>query len=123
MSLCEKEEHRPIATRRKRRDWAGTVNDSKVRSRPDQAPACWKSGSKRGTNENVIVQIPDRCLTRARIIKHIVWLAVAIKIGCSYQNPARWKSGSKRTANENVIVEVPDRCLTTGGVKQSIIWM
>jgi hypothetical protein len=34
---------------------------------PDQAPAGLKSRAVRGANENVIVHIPDRCLTGADI--------------------------------------------------------
>src|SRR5205814_627237 len=45
-----------------------------------QSPTCWKSGSERGTNKYVVVQIPDRCLTRRSIAKHIVWVAVAVKV-------------------------------------------
>src|SRR4029453_8837083 len=120
MPLRENEEQRPIAPPRKKGGWARTVNNRKLRSRPDQAPASWKSGSERGTNENVIVQIPDRCLTRADIVKDVVWLPAAIKVGRSYQGPACGKSGSERGTNENVIVQIPDRRLTTGGVKKSI---
>ena len=35
----------------------------------DQAPACGNRGFERAANKNVVDQIPDRCLTRAGIVK------------------------------------------------------
>ena len=65
-----------------------------------QSPTGRKSGSERAANENVVVQIPDRCLTRAGIVKDIVWLAIAVKVGRSYQRPATGRSGPKNAPNE-----------------------
>src|SRR4029077_6107236 len=77
-----------------------TVNGSELRSRPAQAPACWKSGSERGTNKDGVVQVPDRCLTSRGIIKEIVWLPVAVKVGRSYQGPATGRSRPGSSADE-----------------------
>jgi hypothetical protein len=67
---------------------------------PDQAPASRKSRAKRAAHENVVIQIPDRCLTRASIVKEIVRLPVAIKVGSSYQRPATGQSRPKSASNE-----------------------
>src|ERR1700758_155566 len=45
-----------------------------------QPPTCCKSWPVGATDENVVVKIPDRCLTRADVTEHIVGVAVAIKI-------------------------------------------
>ena len=74
------------------------------RSLPYQAPTRRNRGSEGGADENVIVQIPDRCLTRAGIVKHIVWLAVAVKIGRGYQGPASGRRRAEDAANENVVI-------------------
>ena len=39
------------------------------RSLPYQPPAGGNSGAEGGANENVVVQIPDHCLTRAGVVK------------------------------------------------------
>jgi hypothetical protein len=53
-----------------------------------QSPTCWQCGSKRAANKNVVIQIPDRCLTRRGIVKDMVWFPVAVNVGRSYQGPA-----------------------------------
>ena len=40
-----------------------------VRSGPDQAPAGWKSGTERGADIHVVVEVPDPCLASDRIEK------------------------------------------------------
>jgi hypothetical protein len=50
-------------------------------SLPYQPPAGRNSGVEGGANENVVVQIPDRCLTHTGVVKEIVRLPVAVKIG------------------------------------------
>src|SRR5437773_1368960 len=57
-----------------------------------QTPAWGKSRAERGPNVNIIVEIPDRCLARAGIPKHIVRVAVSIKVA---------EDGSRRSANCN----------------------
>src|SRR5207302_1125955 len=70
------------------------VNGLRLLRRP--APAGWKSWAVRAADENVAGQIPDPGLTRARVLKHIVRVAVAVKIGCSHQCPATGKGGALR---------------------------
>ena len=41
-----------------------------------QPPASRKSWTVGGADENVVIQIPDRRLTRVRVVKHVVWLSV-----------------------------------------------
>jgi hypothetical protein len=62
------------------------------RSLPYQPPAGGNSGAEGGANENVVVQIPDHCLTRAGVVKEIVRLPVAVKIDGGYQHPATGRS-------------------------------
>jgi hypothetical protein len=55
---------------------------------PDQAPASRKSRAVSAVDENVVVEIPDRGLSRPSIVKHIVWLSVSVKVGCRHERPA-----------------------------------
>src|SRR5947199_4971312 len=48
--------------------------------RPDQPPAGRKSGAVRAAAENVVVHVPDGCLTGAGITQHPVRVAVAVKV-------------------------------------------
>src|SRR2546430_199704 len=43
-------------------------------------PVDRKSWPEAAANVNVVVEIPDRCLARARIAEHIVRVTVAVKI-------------------------------------------
>src|SRR5437870_12769495 len=54
-----------------------------VCSLPDQAPSSWKGRAKCGTDVNVVVEIPDRCLVRGWIVKQIIRMAVAVKVSHS----------------------------------------
>ena len=49
-----------------------------------QSPTGRKCGTERAANKNVVIQIPDRCLTRRGIVKDIVRFPVAVKVGRSY---------------------------------------
>jgi hypothetical protein len=49
--------------------------------RRDDARAGWDSRTGGVANQQIIVQVPNRCLACARIIKQIVGSAVAIEIG------------------------------------------
>jgi len=71
------------------------------RSLPYQPPARGNSGAEGGANENVVVQIPDHCLTGAGVVTEIVRLPVAVKIGAGYQHPATGRSRPK---------SAPDHC-------------
>ena len=48
---------------------------------PSQSPVGRKSWAETAAHVNVVVQIPDRCLMRAGVVKHVVRLAVAVKVG------------------------------------------
>src|SRR6266446_1180521 len=51
---------------------------------PDQAPADWEGRAKCGTDVNVVVQIPDRCLASAWIVKQIIRTPVTVKVSRSH---------------------------------------
>jgi hypothetical protein len=53
----------------------------KDRSRRDDAPAGPDSRTGGVANEQIIVEVPNRCVACARIVKQIVGSAVAIEIG------------------------------------------
>jgi len=55
---------------------------------PDQAPVGRKSRAKYSAHENVIVHIPNRCLSSDRIVKKVIRVSVTVKVGCSDQGPA-----------------------------------
>lgn len=55
-----------------------------VRLRREQAPAGQNRWPVCSADENIIVQIPDRCLTAAGIVKQVVRMAVPIKIRYSH---------------------------------------
>lgn len=65
-----------------------------------QRPTCRKSRPRRDIDQNVVIQIPDRCLLRAGVTDHQLWVAIALKVSyCSYSCPsrgARCGSGSGR---------------------------
>ena len=45
-----------------------------------QDPADCDTWTESATLINVVVQIPDRCLARVGVLKHIVWVAIAVKV-------------------------------------------
>ena len=67
----------------------------------DQAPANWKSRTERATDKNVVIQIPDRCLTRGAVVKQIIGFAITIKVGCGYQSPAAGNGRPPGGTNES----------------------
>src|SRR6266478_9259541 len=95
----------------------GNAKRKEPRSLPYQAPAGRKCRAEHAANKNVVIQIPDRRLTRAGIVKEIVWLPVAVKVGCTYQGPATGHSRPEDAANENVVVQIPDGGLARRGVE------
>src|SRR5207249_8489978 len=58
-----------------------------VCSLPDQAPSSWKGRAKCGTDVNVVVEIPDRCLASGWIVKQIIRTPVTVKVSRSHQRP------------------------------------
>ena len=86
-----------------------------------EALAGWNSRPVHAADGNVVVQIPDHGSTRVGVLKHIVRVAVAVKIGCSHQVPAGRKSWTERPADENVVVQIPDHGSTRVGVLKHIV--
>ncbi len=66
----------------------------------DQAPAGLKSRAVRGADENVVVEIPDRGLAAAGIIKHVIRLAVPIEIGSPRQLPSACNRRAKGASDK-----------------------
>src|SRR5207244_11373956 len=62
--------------------------------RTPQPPTRRKCGTEHAANKNVIVQIPDCCLTRRRIADHKVPMAVAVKVSY-YSRTLYGHAGSK----------------------------
>ncbi len=56
----------------------------KVRLRSEQAPAGGKRWAERAADEKVVIHIPDGCLPRASVVKHVVRLPVRVKVGCGH---------------------------------------
>lgn len=80
--------HFPLTTVHGRRQSHQTCTkrhiEVKGRSGPDEAPARRKSGAECGAHENVVVEIPNRCLTGAGVVKEIIGVAVAVKVSHSH---------------------------------------
>ena len=53
-----------------------------------QAPNAWQARAERRTHKNVVIEIPYRRLACARIVEHIIRVAIAIKIRCCHDCPA-----------------------------------
>src|SRR4029077_7427712 len=80
-----------------------------------------KSWAPRAADENVVVQIPDRCLTGVWCVKQIVWIAVTVKVGCSCQRPA--PAGELRpiiATNYHSARQIPHRGLARAVLNQII---
>ena len=60
-----------------------------------QSPADRKSRAVRAADENIVVEIPDRCLTGGGVLNHKVWVAIAVKVG--HCRPGRWLEGHSST--------------------------
>ena len=94
-----------------------------ARSRRGDAPASRKSRSGRGSDVNVVVQIPYRCLPRAWVEQQVIWMTVEIKVRHTYYVPPGPSSGPEGVADAHVIVKIPYRCLPRIGIDQEVIWM
>src|SRR5438874_13318810 len=93
------------------------------RSLCDQGPASRESWAKCAADENVVVQIPDRCLTGTGVVKQIVRIAIAVEIGCGDQCPATGNGRANSSTYNRWSREVPDDCLTRTRNEQRIIWV
>src|SRR5919198_5371614 len=87
------------------------------RSLCDQGPASRESWAKCAADENVVVQIPDRCLTGAGVVKQIVWVAVEVEVCCCYQYPAALNSRTKSTPCKSWPRQIPDSCGACSGME------
>ena len=65
-----------------------------------QSPADWKSWAERATDVDIVVQIPDRCLTRCGITNHLVRVAIDVKV--SYYG----RACAKTVANSKDLVRI-----------------
>jgi hypothetical protein len=54
-------------------------------SRRDQVPGRRKNRTEGAASKNVVVHVLNRRLARARVVKHVIWAAVAVEIGGSLQ--------------------------------------
>src|SRR5436189_240837 len=64
-----------------------------------QSPTGRKCRTEHPANKNVVIQIPDRCLTRRGTVKDIVWFPIAVKVGyCSpSHNTTTWRPKGERS--------------------------
>src|SRR5438067_1424137 len=74
--------------------------------RTSQPPTGRKCGTEHAANKNVIVQIPDCCLTRRRIADHKVPMAVAVKVSY-YSRTCAGRRGSRRLKRQADRVPYP----------------
>src|SRR5205807_2106731 len=77
----------------------------------------------RGTDANVVVEIPYPGLPRTGAEQEIIWMAVAIKISHTHYTIACRKSRPVRGTDANVVVEIPYLRLPCAGVEQEVIGM
>src|SRR5437773_1615757 len=57
-----------------------------------QSPTGWKCRTEHTASKNVIVQIPDRCLTRAGVLNYKVRAPIAVKVDyCSPSHNTTWR--------------------------------
>src|SRR6266487_4491039 len=86
-----------------------------------QAPANGKSWTVRAADKNGVVQIPDSCLTRRVLVKHIIRFAVSVKIRRGYQRPATGKGRPPSGPNKGCPRQIKDSCVACIGTEQEII--
>ena len=54
-------------------------------------PALRESWTIATTNVNVVVHVPDRCLMRPTVVKHVIRSAITVKIGGAHEFPSTGK--------------------------------
>src|SRR5205823_14852990 len=80
--------------------------------RTSQPPTGRKCGTEHAANTNVIVQIPDCCLTRRRIADHKVRMAVVVEIsyygrtsaGDGRRGEVEFRAGDDSSGDEHVSI-------------------
>src|SRR5436190_8269524 len=87
-------------------------------SRRCQAPATRQSWTEDAASKNVVVHVPQRCLTRACVIKQVIGLTVSIEIGSSDQLIATRNGRPKATSGECNPRQIPDRKLTRARIEE-----
>ncbi len=55
---------------------------------PGQVPADWECWAIDADDVDIIVHIPDCCLSSDRIVKKVIRVSVTVKVGHSHQGPA-----------------------------------
>src|SRR5438128_12556347 len=83
-----------------------------------QAPAGRKSRTISTADKDGVVHVPNRRLAVARLVKDIVWFAIAVKVTCRHQFPAAGESRTVGTSDKCHAEQIPDRRLARAGVKQ-----
>ena len=82
----------------------GCVRASQIiASRRDDAPAVPNSRTGSVAKELIIVQVPNRCLACAGIVKQMVGSLVAIEIGDSSHTASNWKRRAGCLADAHVV--------------------
>ena len=67
---------------------------------PDQGPADWECSAIDADNVDIIVHIPDCCLSSDRIVKKVIRESVTVKVGRSHQGPATGNVRPKSASDE-----------------------
>src|SRR6266487_3778411 len=84
-------------------------------------PAGRKSWTEATPEINVVVQIPDRGLMGAGVVKHVVRVTVSVKVGCARQFPATGKARPIGASNTVCSGQIPNCSLISTRGKQAII--
>ena len=68
----------------------------------DQAPASGESRTESAVNENIVVQIPDRCLPRPGVVKDVVRVAIPVKVGRRH-NAQPWEDSDQERCRSRLV--------------------
>src|SRR5215469_14108062 len=91
---------------------------SACRLRRDHAPAGRKNRTVEATKKNIIVEIPDRCLASARVVKQVVRVDVAIEIGSPLQLIPACNGRPVGAADKRNSRQIPDGRLARAGIEE-----
>ena len=80
-----------------------------------------KSRTKLAADKHVVVHVPNRSLAGASPVKHIIRLAVAVKIRGRNERPAAGQGRAKEAADKRAPGEIPDCRLLRTGVEQRVV--
>ena len=93
---------------------------SPITVRPGSARG--KRGTVSAADKDIVVYVPEHRLARARPVKHIVWLGIAVKIAHRHQCPAAGQGRAVSAADKDIVVHVPDHRLPRAPVVEHEIW-